>query len=360
MKYRQKITIFTFMFRVLSIFTLLLVSLVSYGQNLIPNPSLESNSGIPSDVEQLSLCNAWGNAQSETEKSDYFHVNGGLSADLPSTPVAVVNAHEGDAILGFTATGKSGSNIREYIDVQLLQQLEIGKKYKVSFFITNGQVHQYSFGGYGVDQLGVNFSENRLDQIDDSPINATPQFVSSQVIFNREWQEISFSFVAEEASNWMTIGVFGGDTNKEIEFFEGEEGLAKYAYYFMDSFKMEEVPNVIAELPDDREIPTDPVETLEGEFPFFVPNAFTPDGDGNNDRFNVIASNPKIEFTVYVFDRWGSEIYSAKNGQPQWDGRCRDSLCPPDIYIWVIKYNDTNEDGEMVEKEESGTIHLIR
>ena len=67
-----------------------------------------------------------------------------------------------------------------------------------------------------------------------------------------------------------------------------------------------------------RLVRTVEVEKLES---FAVPNAFTPNGDGVNDRFNLVASEgtPQI-LTFRVYNRWGQLVY--ENGAPEsgWDG----------------------------------------
>ncbi len=348
------------MFRLLFLLPCLVISYIALSQNLIPNPGFELNSGVPTDVGQLSLCSDWGNAGSTTESSDYFHESGGLTADLPITPVANVSAFQGNAIIGFKACGKLGSDQREYIDVQLTEPLEVGKKYKFTFNITNGTVHNYSFGGYATDKIGIAFSTSRLNQVTDEPLNVIPDCVIDEVFFSRLWETMTFYHTATEASEWLTLGVFGDDSDKLIEFKEGEFALAENAYYFLDSFSLKEHEDTADSLPIERESDGQKTESIQSNFPFFVPNAFTPDGDGNNDTFEVISSKQGIEFTVVVFDRWGNVIYTAENGFPEWDGRCKDSICPPDVYVWLIKYTDVDENDNVVEKESTGSIHLIR
>ncbi len=350
------------MAKVLYIFPCLLLSFVSFSQNLIPNPSFEINTELPSDIGLISLCSDWGNAGSLSESSDYFHTNGGLLADLPATPVATVAPLQGDAIIGFVACGKLGSDYREYIDVKLNQPLEIGKKYKMTFNITNGFVHDFSLGGYATDNFGVVFSESRLNQVNDQPLVLTPDFQIDEVFFSREWETLTFVYTATKAAEWMTIGVFGDDSDKQIEFREGELDIAKFAYYFLDDFSLTIIDDSYIPPSDERESDAIPSKDESGttEIPFFVPNAFTPDGNGYNDTFQIISSRKQIEFSVCVFDRWGNEIYSARNSQPEWDGECRGSKCPTDVYIWLIRYSEPDENGKLVEKESSGSVHLIR
>jgi len=52
----------------------------------------------------------------------------------------------------------------------------------------------------------------------------------------------------------------------------------------------------------------------------FIPNCFTPNGDGVNDTFKVVA--PEADsFTIYIFDRWGQEIWKSTDINEAWDGK---------------------------------------
>ncbi|MFK7757476.1 MAG: gliding motility-associated C-terminal domain-containing protein [Flavobacteriales bacterium] len=347
--------------KLLAISSLVCLTAFSFAQNLVPNPGFESFTTLPSDLGQYDLCAPWGNAQSTDADPDYYHLNASLLADLPVTSVADVSPYEGDAVMGFTATGKSGSNYREYLTVKLNAPLTIGNKYRVSFKITNGTIFNHALSGLGTDKIGVSFSMNEQVQSANAPLNATPVYETSDVIYSRAWETIRFNFRATDNSEYITIGVFGDDSGKNISFQEGNSNLAELSYYFLDDAEVMHIPDVIVEAEiTDRDPRLTIEEEVESDFPFFVPNAFTPDGNGNNDVFNIIPGKKGIDYTIFVFDRWGNQIYSAENGKPEWDGRCNGALCPSDIYIWVIKYETQNEDGETVNKEETGTIHLLR
>lgn len=77
------------------------------------------------------------------------------------------------------------------------------------------------------------------------------------------------------------------------------------------------------------------------EFTFFVPNAFTPDGDGINDTF--FGKGEYIEdFEMYIFDRWGENIFTSNSMNNSWDGTYRGSEQPkPDVYVYKIKVKDS-------------------
>ena len=69
----------------------------------------------------------------------------------------------------------------------------------------------------------------------------------------------------------------------------------------------------------------------------FVPNSFTPDGDGINDTFKVIGEQLET-LDLYIFNRWGGMIYESHNLGEGWDGTTNNEKCQIDVYIWKIKY----------------------
>ncbi len=85
------------------------------------------------------------------------------------------------------------------------------------------------------------------------------------------------------------------------------------------------------------------VEVLP-EFTFFIPNAFTPNGDGINDDFN----GKGIGITKYemmIFDRWGNMIFFTDSLYKNWDGRANhgSDVAQQDVYVWKVKLTDVFE-----------------
>lgn len=107
---------------------------------------------------------------------------------------------------------------------------------------------------------------------------------------------------------------------------------------------------------------TDSIQLIEYCPPqCFVPNSFTPDGDGVNDQFFAMGYNlGTVE--MLVFDRWGSLIFQGKDGAAMWDGRVNGANAPDGVYIWKLRYR-TIEDhlGTLgAEKEQVGHVTLLR
>ncbi len=85
----------------------------------------------------------------------------------------------------------------------------------------------------------------------------------------------------------------------------------------------------------------------------FVPTAFTPNGDGINDTWQIPFLDPEFDATVNVFNRYGNLVYKAAGEITSWDGKFRGSLQPAGIYIYTITFKAS----KLVLK---GMISLIR
>lgn len=91
------------------------------------------------------------------------------------------------------------------------------------------------------------------------------------------------------------------------------------------------------------------------DYGIYVPDAFTPNGDGLNDVFQ-----PKgfgiTKYDLGVFDRWGEQIFQTNSFERGWDGTIKGITAKSDSYVWRIKL--TNVSGEA--KELTGHVILNR
>ena len=87
----------------------------------------------------------------------------------------------------------------------------------------------------------------------------------------------------------------------------------------------------------------------------YVPNAFTPDADGENDSWIPVAT-AMFSIEVSVFNRWGEEVFTTTDLSKTWDGKYRGQDCPVGVYSWKIVARDINQ--ELIIK--SGHIVLLR
>lgn len=85
------------------------------------------------------------------------------------------------------------------------------------------------------------------------------------------------------------------------------------------------------------------------------PNAFSPNGDGLNDIYRIPSLNV-TEFGVFIFDRWGNQVFFSDNPKFTWDGTRGGQPLPDGVYI--IRVEGQGMHGEPFEYH--GSITLIR
>ncbi len=92
---------------------------------------------------------------------------------------------------------------------------------------------------------------------------------------------------------------------------------------------------------------------------FFVPNLFSPNGDGKNDQFRLYGQ--RIEtLTFQVYDRQGTLLFETNRIEEGWDGKYRNQPLPNGLYVWKI--SGSFEDGTPLQFEgaQSGQLRLVR
>ena len=90
-----------------------------------------------------------------------------------------------------------------------------------------------------------------------------------------------------------------------------------------------------------------------------VPNAFTPNGDGINDVFQVVMSNAPFELVVNIFDRWGELIYTSTDPDAFWDGTYDGTPAQDGVYVYTVRYRSIADAG-VVSKQLTGHVTLLR
>ena len=87
----------------------------------------------------------------------------------------------------------------------------------------------------------------------------------------------------------------------------------------------------------------------------YVPNIFSPNGDGHNDVLAIQTNCTLSTFSWQIWDRWGTLVFSTRDPSASWDGRVGQSMAPVGVY--VFRMNGLTPNGEV---RDQGTITLIR
>ena len=88
----------------------------------------------------------------------------------------------------------------------------------------------------------------------------------------------------------------------------------------------------------------------------FVPNAFSPNGKSQNQRFRV-KSTCYIKGELTIYNRWGQLLYHSSDLSAGWDGKFNSVLQQPGTFVFQLKYHFNNRPGTFLEK---GTFILVR
>lgn len=98
------------------------------------------------------------------------------------------------------------------------------------------------------------------------------------------------------------------------------------------------------------------VRAFNCELPYiFVPSAFTPDGNGTNDRLYVRA-NALERFHFMVYNRWGQRVFESRDLAEGWDGTFQGQRLPPDVYGYYLVADCINGEQQVLK----GNVTLIR
>lgn len=92
---------------------------------------------------------------------------------------------------------------------------------------------------------------------------------------------------------------------------------------------------------------------------YYVPNAFTPDGDDYNQKFSPIFTSG---FDVYnyhfmIYNRWGEVLFESFDSKKGWDGNYGGIKCQDGTYTWRIEFGVVGTDERVIDH---GHVILIR
>jgi gliding motility-associated-like protein len=93
----------------------------------------------------------------------------------------------------------------------------------------------------------------------------------------------------------------------------------------------------------------------------FVPNTFTPNGDGVNDVFLPVGKSI-ASIHLVVHNRWGEQLFETDDLEVGWDGTYRGEPVKPDVYVWRMEYKFyTDKEGTVgVQQTQMGHIQVLR
>jgi len=87
----------------------------------------------------------------------------------------------------------------------------------------------------------------------------------------------------------------------------------------------------------------------------YVPNAFSPNGDGINDIFKISSLGIKA-FNIKIYNRWGQIVFETEDLNMGWNGKKNNNDSNQGVYVYVINYINIKDEDLNIK----GNISLIR
>jgi large repetitive protein len=155
-------------------------------------------------------------------------------------------------------------------------------------------------------------------------------------------------------ANYTTSGDVVPIYNPYVDFINLASGATYWIWNFGDSTTSEQLNpshmyhdtgtysiQLIVETPFGCRDTIDGVIVVRGEYTMFIPNTFTPNGDGMNDFFSAYATGIS-DFDMVILDRWGAKLYHTYNINKPWDGSYfeNNKMCQNDVYVYKITARD--------------------
>ncbi|MBN2727935.1 MAG: gliding motility-associated C-terminal domain-containing protein [Bacteroidales bacterium] len=408
------------------IFIIFFLANSAFAQNLVLNPSFEEiNSNCctypPGIPKMLMLCN-WSSPNIDYLNADWgywntcYICNPNVSVYIPNVGFGYQFPATGEGFTGVFGFDSIAPNFREYLQGELADPLIPGVNYIISIRVSLADDCYYSYS-----KLGVFFSDHLIDT-NASYLPYTPQIELNDYVLEKEnWQKIYTSFIASDTTQYFCLGNFcntseldtiysGSGSNKRaiVYYFddvaiypadapvyaadaggdqmlcEGESLVlgspyrSQYLYWWYDAEgNLIDTTAQITVSPEnstyyvlhqkdfkfDESYDTAFVYVSDCADPLYIPNIFSPNGDGNNDIFWVRGEGISEIKNFIVYNRWGEEVHNCKCNEIGhgsnccgWNGTYHGEDAPVGVYVYYVEAVLLN--GETVVKR--GNVTLVR
>lgn len=367
----------------------IILPLVPQAQNLVPNPSFEDTSAcILSTQPEIGCSVIWSEStiNNAALNTPDLCFNGAVFFPPSSIP-----ALDGTKYIGLDCQPMNS----EYVQAPLIQSLQAGKSYCVSFYVS---VCDQTLNP--AISLGAYFS---VGEMTTNPFTmGLTAHVQGAVPFDPTiWTKITGVYTATGGESHIVLGGFEN---------AGQPG---FVYMYLDMVEVYELPseqifnlevcngdflqlsaNTTAaahtwntgETTSSIQITQAGIYTVEMQFgsctisntylvtsgncgidttivppdtlvdqTLFIPSAFTPNGDGLNDVFKVYGEE-LTELQVNIFNRWGEMIFKSEELAFAWDGKQKGIPVKEDVYVYQIYF----ENSRGITEARRGKLVLLR
>ena len=147
--------------------------------------------------------------------------------------------------------------------------------------------------------------------------------------------------------------------------------MAKYEWTYIDSNTVLSRDSIF-EMKDPSAIKLT-VKSKEGECYFIddliiieklcdeihIPQAFSPNKDGENDYWKVFGLNTE-RISIKIFNEWGECVYASTDIEDKWDGTYNGKMCNPGAYQCIVDYSGITPRGRKFQDQKNGIVYLVK
>lgn len=347
---------------------------------------------------------------------ELFHTCGTNGFNIPNTGHGTRYARTGNSMAALVFYSKLiQGGLSEQIEVQLKSPMESGKEYCMSYFVRS--VTGRPTFGVCIQEVTATFSKDTLKQEAAMPATylPKPQVINRNGIIKDtvNWTRITGNFTATGGEKFLTIyGYFPEDS---VTLFSYNPD-SKAAYYFIDDvavwecstpvyeadagndqmvcvgdkiqlgthdyndyqyywFEKGNLQDTLASIARPEFTPNKTTEYVLQVIDFKydkswdtvlvgidkdcirfgkIPNVFTPNGDGYNDRF--VPQHPDdISYEIVILNRWGKKVFTGDQDHT-WDGTINSQKAAAGTYYYVIAATHQSEEAS---QQFSGSVTLL-
>ena len=220
------------------------VSNEMFSQNLVPNSSFEIYNQCPMIGNKLYYSIGW--SAPPNNDAEYYNSCSSSFYSIPYQGENFQTPHSGNAFVGMYLFN-GWQWYREYCQIELSSNLEIGKIYYVEFW-TNHISSLYG-GRYAVNNIGLTFtnifSDTSSNEVNSNVLyynNVINKFGNPVIEDTANWVEINGVYKATGQERFLIIGNFKGDDETSIvDITNDTTNFQGGAYYFFDDVSVEEI-----------------------------------------------------------------------------------------------------------------------
>ncbi len=359
-------------------------------ENLVPNCGFENYTSCPTDLTQIEKAFPWNSLQFYS--SDFIHT---CSLSDPNNTLGFIinynnlSCKNSNGCANIILRSSDSDCYREYIQTKLNKKLTYGKQYLIKFYTKLANYH--AVDGIGLFLSNIELNQNLLGSTIVLNAQITNQ-IGNILKDKQKWYRISGIYTSNGNEEFIIIGNFlpvGQTLSYTVPGHPlPEVGNAHYliddvSVYVCDDFKPKlgrdttlctgqqlllkaNVPKeadsvnytwqdgskdsvflvtqpgtywVSAYIEDYKITLTDTINVNYEDCnkPIWIPNSFTPNGDGLNDIFLPVTEAELENYTMLIYNRWGQQIFESHNINKGWDGKYKGKLVELGVYTYRIE-----------------------